>query len=327
MSAIPWRSCLRLFFIFMVCVLFPSSVFATQQILLISLPSAVTVDGTAFSLKDVAEIDGPSDLVKKAGALLLSAEKGMLTRDQVVEVLKVSGLEGIRVKLKMPDAVSVLSSNEGSSNLSTLKGKEEQEQADTFTPQEKEKLGKLLKELALWDGEVLVDFSGTLPNGELVAPSSLVPGTSAASLRFRDSTGREHSLAVRITWLQPTLILARPFRKGEIFKKSDFIIRSIPIIKSGLFASNPSQVLGRGTRRNLKQGEPIPLDSLLDIPIIEKGSKITLVVKSGQVYVKANAEALESGGLGSVIKVRNLSSKVVLTGTVLGKDIVEVNLP
>ena len=77
----------------------------------------------------------------------------------------------------------------------------------SFSPDET--LTSVIKSLAAWDGDVEVSHVGPIPEGRLVSPASLVPGSAAATLRFRDGTGRERSLAVRMTWTQNVLVMAR----------------------------------------------------------------------------------------------------------------------
>ena len=146
-------------------------------------------------------------------------------------------------------------------------------------------------------------------------------------MRFRDATGKERSLGVRLVWSQPALMLTRPVKKGEVLKESDFVLRSIRVNRAGIYASRASQALGRSLRKNLSQGEAIVLNLLAEVPIIERGKSVTILVQSAGITVKAKGEALESGILGDAIKVRNLASKAVLTAVIVTNDTVEVKMP
>ena len=100
------RRGLRRFFVFFSLVLlaFPGE---AAQTLRVSIPSVVWMEGEACALSDIADLEGRRDLTERAGALLLSARNGVITREQVIDALKVSGLEDVRVELEMPPTVRV----------------------------------------------------------------------------------------------------------------------------------------------------------------------------------------------------------------------------
>jgi flagella basal body P-ring formation protein FlgA len=188
-------------------------------------------------------------------------------------------------------------------------------------------LKDLVKSLASWEGDVQVQYRGSIPEGQLTSPVSLVPGTSAATLRFRDSAGRERPLSVRLVWTQPALVLSRSVKRGELLKESDFVVRQIRVSRAGVYASRASEVLGRSLKKNLSQGETIPLNSVADVPIINRGKTVTITANNAGLRVEARGEALENGVLGDSIRVRNIASKVVIRAVVVAEDRVEVTVP
>ena len=311
-----WRGLLRLFFIFsfsLSILYLPLSVNAAD-VLRITMPDVVRVETDACALGEVADISGPQALTEQAGRLLLVIENGVITREQVIAALKVSGLENIRVEVQMPEIVRV---ERGASLPASAQTREE----------EPRDLAALIKSLAAWDGEVEVRHTGGVPDGRLVSPASIVPGTASATLRFRDAAGTERSLAVRLTWTQPALVLTRSLRRGDVINGADVMIRQIRVNRPGVFASSASEVVGRSITRNLSQGEPLPLNLVINTPIIERGKSVTILVRSGGFVVRARGEAMESGALGDTIRVRNVSSRTVVTAVVVTDDTVEVRMP
>ncbi len=310
-------------FIFLLCVafhLFTRSEAAAAEILRITVPGVVRVEGSACALSDIARLEGSAELVGRAGALLLTVRDGGIERRQVIDALKVSGLEGVRVELKMPVLVRV----------DAVTAPDDPAAGETPAPEvfgNDRELAVLIKNLAAWDGEVEVRHQGVVPEGRLVSPASLVPGTSAATLRFRDAAGKERSLAVRLVWSQAVLVLTRSVKKDEPLRASDVVVRQIRIGRPGVYASRPDEVVGRSLRKNLSQGEPVLLNLISGVPIIERGKSVTIVVYSGGLTVRARGEALENGGLGDTIRVRNVSGKNVVSAVVTGKDTVEVKVP
>ena len=306
------RRVLRLFFVFLLILLFPCIAYAAQT-LRISIPEVVRTESDACSLGEISDIEGSRVLTERAGELLLTIENGVITRDQVVAALKVSGLENVRIELRMPAEVRV----EKGAPVSDLPTREES----------RKDLSELIKSLAAWDGEVEVQYQGGMPEGRLVSPASIVPGTPAATLKFRSASGAERSLAVRLSWTQPALVLTRSVKKGEVLKETDVTVRQIRVSKPGVYASRFSEVAGRSVTKNLSQGEALTLNLVVDTPIIERGKSVTIIVRSGSLVVKTKGEAMESGALGDVIKVRNTTSKTVISAVVVANDTVEVTMP
>jgi flagella basal body P-ring formation protein FlgA len=287
------------------------------ETLRVSIPGVVRMEGEACALSDIASLEGRRDFTERAGALLLSVRNGVITRDQVIDALKVSGLGGVRVELKMPATVRV----------ETVIRENAPDEETAPRGRSREDVTRLIKSLAAWEGEVEVKYEGTVPDGRLVSPASLIPGTAAASLKFRDAAGTERSLPVRLVWSQAALVLTRSIKRGEALKESDFVVRSIRVNRPGVYASRPSELVGRVLKKNLSQGEAVPLASVTDVPVIERGKSVTIVVRSAGLTVKARGEALENGAMGKAIKVRNVASKAVLTAVVVADDTVEVNTP
>jgi len=279
----------------------------------ISIPDVVRVESDACALWEIADISGPQALTRRAGELLLMIEDGVITREQVIAALEVSGLESVRIELRMPATVRV----------------EKGSPAAARSPQDEgsRDLAGLIKSLAAWDGEVEVRHQGGIPDGRLISPASIVPGTAAATLRFRDASGTERSLAVRLTWTQPALVLTRSLRRGDAIREADVTVRQIRVNRPGVFASRVSDVVGRSITRNLSQGEALPLNLVIDTPIIERGRSVTILVRSGGLAVRTRGEALESGALGDTIRVRNVASRTVVTAVVVADDTVEVRMP
>ena len=102
----------------------------------------------------------------------------------------------------------------------------------------------MIKSLAAWDGEVEVSANGAIPPGRLVEPASIVPGTPAATLRFRDEGGRLRSLAIRMAWSQNVLVAARTIQRNVPIVGADLMVRSMKISRPGVYAVDMAQAVG-----------------------------------------------------------------------------------
>lgn len=195
-----------------------------------------------------------------------------------------------------------------------------------FSPDES--LISVIKSLAAWDGDVEVSHAGPVPEGRLVSPASLVPGSAAATLRFRDGAGRERSLAVRLTWTRNVLVMARSVPRGQPLAAEDFVTRPMRIANPGVYAVQLSQAVGRTSRRPLPQGKPVPLEFLSMPPVAKKGRTVLIVVRQGGLIAAVKGVLLDDGAAGGVVRVRRADDKkVVLRARVLDSETVEVDVP
>ncbi len=76
-------------------------------------------------------------------------------------------------------------------------------------------------------------------------------------------------------------------------------------------------------KRAIGVGEAILADDLAPLAAIHRGDRVTLVYRRGNVEMRTMVEALEEGGPGDTIAVRNLSSKKQVYATVRDADTVE----
>lgn len=308
-----WRRVLRLFFIALLGaglpLGFPGELRAERGIR-VEVPSVVHVDATAFMLGDIARIYGSDSAREALSPLLLSSEGGFLARESVVRAIEASGLDGVRVEVRMLPAEA----GEARSHEAGL------------SPDEN--LSSVIKSLAAWDGVVEVAHSGTVPQGRLVSPASLVPGTPAATLRFRDAGGRERSLGVRLTWTQNVLVMARSVPRDRPLAAADLTTRSMRIARPGVYATQASEVVGRSSRKPLQQGTPVLLELLSEPAVAKRGGAVLIVVRQGGLTATAKGVLLDDGAVGAVVRVRRSDNKkVVLRARVLDGDTVEVDVP
>ena len=315
------RRGLRPFFMALACaaLLSTSVALSAERPVRIDIPPSVQADGSAFTLGDIARLSGPDRVRDVLSTLILSVEEGgVVTREQVLRAVEASGLEGVRLEVRMPDRVRVEAAGSG--------GAPGAENSGRFSPDES--LASVIKSLAAWDGDVEVSHAGPVPEGRLVSPASLVPGSAAATLRFRDGAGRERSLAVRLAWTQNVLVMARSVPRGQPLVAEDFVMRPMRIAKPGVYAVQLSQAVGRTSRRPLLQGKPVPLEFLSEPPAVERGKTVRIVVRRGGLVATVKGVLLDDGAAGAVVRVRRVDDKkVVLRARVLDSETVEVDVP
>jgi len=121
-------------------------------------------------------------------------------------------------------------------------------------------------------------------------------------------------------------VAARPIKKGSIIDESDIVmarlnIKSLPLDT----ASHNNELIGLEVEDNISVGEVFKRNKLVYPPVIRKGEAVTILYKKGLLSATATGIALEDAGDNEIIKVRNTSSKKIISGTVVEAGLVRVN--
>jgi len=120
-------------------------------------------------------------------------------------------------------------------------------------------------------------------------------------------------------------VAARPIVRGSVITEDD--IKMARLNLSAVpddAAGDKESLIGLEAERQVGYGEVFRLNKLIQPPVINSGSQVTLVYKSRLLTATASGIAMEAGQQGQEIKVRNSASKKTLTGTVLEPGLVGV---
>ncbi len=122
--------------------------------------------------------------------------------------------------------------------------------------------------------------------------------------------------------LVPTIVTIRDIDRGATLTRADIaIVHKAPHPRAH---SNPSQVVGKRTRRQLRSGETV-MDSWIDVaPLIQRGDHIEAAIQSGSLNVRAPAIAMQRGGSGEVIRLKIPTTGRVVHGRIVSSKQVEV---
>ncbi|MBL4894152.1 MAG: flagellar basal body P-ring formation protein FlgA, partial [Emcibacter sp.] len=96
---------------------------------------------------------------------------------------------------------------------------------------------------------------------------------------------------------------------GRQITEQDIIWVSLPTLGIGRnIIRQKDQLIGMTPRRGLKSQSPIRLSDLTRPEIVRRGKMISILFKSGKISLSAIGKAIESGGLGDIIRVMNSKS-------------------
>lgn len=136
---------------------------------------------------------------------------------------------------------------------------------------------------------------------------------------------RKQRLFVKIDFFTKVWALNKSLDAGHTIVKED--IHEIKLASRKVARGQITDhelAIGAQLRRASKADTPLS-KSLLKIPkLIKRGSLVELIFQKGGIFLIAEGEALGDGQRGDMIKVKNLKSKKIVTGRVIGVNKVDV---
>ena len=289
-------------------------------------PEAV-VRGETVYLKDIAVFtDGESGFSDLVGAL-----KGLKVADapaprmqetvpgmKIFEAIEAAGLPKDSFGYSIPKSVSITREGrvvERSEVLNAIRQRLFNEKTLDLQPRDV----SWSAEQVIPDGkaEVKVDFLGEPSAGKLpVRVDVIVEGQPAA--RFM-------ATAVVDDWREIPVV-KRSLDRGMLISPGDIEIVRMNLSKEPAdVLAQAGEVVGRRVKGRLDAGDAIRRSEVDIPPVIQKGKKVALVFRLGGLEASASGVAMEDGFSDGSIKVRNDSSKKIVTGKVVSADEVEVD--
>jgi flagellar basal body P-ring formation protein FlgA len=120
-------------------------------------------------------------------------------------------------------------------------------------------------------------------------------------------------------------VLTRLVRRGEIVRAHDIALRSMDRAQVPVNAViERDDIVGQSARRTLPSGTPLR-DGDLEAPtLVRRGALVTMEITTPMMRLTARGKALDNGTLGETVRIRNIQSKRVIQGEVVGLDRVRI---
>lgn len=95
-------------------------------------------------------------------------------------------------------------------------------------------------------------------------------------------------------------------------------------VRPDAVATLAKELDGRVAKRTLLPGRYIPVNALREAWLVDRGASVQVVFAAGALLISATAVTLEPGAAGDLVKVRNIDSGKVLSGTVMADGSIHV---
>ena len=166
------------------------------------------------------------------------------------------------------------------------------------------------------NAKVNLQVVGDLRNGRLPVELSLMEGKRVL---------RRQRLFVKLDFFTKVWALKDDLEAGhklELSNIHEVKVASRKVTRGQI--TNPDMAVGARLLRASKANTPLK-KSLLRIPrLVRRASIVELIFRKGGIFLVAEGEALGDGKRGDIIKVKNLKSKKIVTGRVIGVNKVDV---
>lgn len=141
--------------------------------------------------------------------------------------------------------------------------------------------------------------------------------------RCPDTPGWRYDYVVRARVSAMVAIAAAPVAANEALTDVQVTIERRDISNIADPISNPADAVGQMSRRMLRPGDILRSGQLSSPVLVKRGDAVTMVARRDGIEVSMAGEALDAGGKGIVVRVRNAGSGQVVRMRVAGPGTVE----
>jgi flagella basal body P-ring formation protein FlgA len=121
-------------------------------------------------------------------------------------------------------------------------------------------------------------------------------------------------------------VLTRDVQRTEILKSSDVITERRPKAEIGGDAAARTAAVGMQMRRQVRAGQALRTADLAKPDLVQRDDNVTLIYETAGIYLTIRGKALDGGTEGDVVGVMNLQSKRTISGVVIGRDQVAIQV-
>ena len=110
------------------------------------------------------------------------------------------------------------------------------------------------------------------------------------------------------------VVAARTLRIGTVLVETDLEL------SDEASATARDGMIGKETKRAIYAGRQIAAEDLGPVTVVHRNDVIRLLFSSKGLGLRTEGRALDAGGVGEVISVMNLDTRIVIQATVLGPN-------
>ncbi len=123
------------------------------------------------------------------------------------------------------------------------------------------------------------------------------------------------------------VVAGRKLRRLHVIEAADVHLQAIRLRHTRRrYLLDPEVVVGKRLTQSLRKGTPIREDQLEIAPLVRRGDRVTITVRSEGLQIVTTGKAKQDGQLGEMIRVMNLDSKKTVFAEVVTSGDVRIVL-
>jgi len=157
------------------------------------------------------------------------------------------------------------------------------------------------------------------------SPNGLAGGRGVVGVRCTGGKPWKIYVPVTLALMESVVVSRHPLVRGQTVQADDLMLSEVDVSKlHKAYFTRIEDVVGLRSKRAVAGGKTLHAGLLQRAKWVKRGNQVQIVAISGGLEVRMKGKALDDGGRGDRIKVKNLRSGRVITGTVAGTGLVHV---
>ena len=158
-------------------------------------------------------------------------------------------------------------------------------------------------------------------------PGANQSGQTSVGIRCNDGKPWKIYISAQIKQFQQVWITKTSLSRGTILDRSHVALERKEISSNHQeYFSIDQSPIGLITKRPLRRGDIVPTLALERPMSVKRGDRVVVIARINGLEIRTSATALNSAAEGDRIRVKNLSSKKELEGTLQKNSVVHVNI-
>jgi len=146
------------------------------------------------------------------------------------------------------------------------------------------------------------------------------------SIKENDSGTTSRWVTAEIERVQEMVVASRSLKRHHVLGPTDLMVQTISVTRQwDDYVIRPEAVIGKRMIRSIRKGVPIRSDLVEEAPLIHRGDRVMLVLKSRGLQIMTLGKAKEDGFQGGIIGVMNTDSRKIVYGEVIEAGVVKVS--
>lgn len=164
----------------------------------------------------------------------------------------------------------------------------------------------------------------TEPLNAFLPPGSRLPGNTTVGVSCSGTSPWTLYVSAKVKVMSKVVVLRRPVTRDTPLSADDLSLETREIEATVGYIQDLAQVVGKLAKRPMAANTVLTPNMLSAPRLVRRGQQVVLVAAMPGMDVRVQGIALDEGGAGDRIKVRNVSSKRVVEATVVEAGVAQV---